>query len=122
MKISGMKLMVPVSDTAFKDESADKSGPALVTLLQEAGLSCPNRQIVPDEVQRIQHFVKLWSDAGLVDLLITTGGTGFGVRDRTPEVTSRYVILVLSNFTARPSHPFSSVRRLVLSIFFSRHR
>ncbi|SJL02520.1 uncharacterized protein ARMOST_05851 [Armillaria ostoyae] len=72
-------------DTAFKDESADKSGPALVTLLQEAGLTCPNRQIVPDEVQRIQHFVKLWSDAGLVDLIITTGGTGFGVRDRTPE-------------------------------------
>ncbi|KAK0190455.1 hypothetical protein F5146DRAFT_1137290 [Armillaria mellea] len=74
-----------ISDTAFKDESADKSGPALVTLLQEAGLSCPNRQIVPDEVQRIQHFVKLWSDTGLVDFIITTGGTGFGVRDRTPE-------------------------------------
>ncbi|PBK93853.1 hypothetical protein ARMGADRAFT_1062677 [Armillaria gallica] len=74
-----------ISDTAFKDESADKSGPALVTLLQEAGLSCSNRQIVPDEVQRIQHFVKLWSDTGLVDFIITTGGTGFGVRDRTPE-------------------------------------
>ncbi|PBK67026.1 hypothetical protein ARMSODRAFT_1020992 [Armillaria solidipes] len=72
-------------DTAFKDESADKSGPALITLLQEAGLSCQNRQIVPDEVQRIQHFVKLWSDTGLVDFIITTGGTGFGVRDRTPE-------------------------------------
>ncbi|KAG7447648.1 uncharacterized protein BT62DRAFT_1075023 [Guyanagaster necrorhizus] len=73
------------SDTAFKDASADRSGPALVTLLQEAGLSCPNCEIVPDEVQRIQYFVKLWSDTGLVDLIITTGGTGFGVRDRTPE-------------------------------------
>ncbi|KAK0491505.1 MoaB/Mog domain-containing protein [Armillaria novae-zelandiae] len=77
--------VLTVSDTASKDETADKSGPALVTLLQEAGLSCPSRQIIPDEVQRIQHFVKLWSDAGLVDFIITTGGTGFGVRDRTPE-------------------------------------
>ncbi|KAK0207011.1 hypothetical protein DFS33DRAFT_1255556 [Desarmillaria ectypa] len=85
MKITGMELILLVSDTAFKDASADKSGPTLVTLLQEAGLSCSNRQIVPDEVQQIQHFVKLWSDTGLVDFIITTGGTGFGVRDRTPE-------------------------------------
>ncbi|KAK0461635.1 uncharacterized protein EV420DRAFT_1639932 [Desarmillaria tabescens] len=85
MKIAGIELNLLVSDTAFKDATADKSGPALVTLLQEAGLSCSNRQIVPDDVQQIQHFVKLWSDTGLVDFIITTGGTGFGVRDRTPE-------------------------------------
>lgn len=42
--------------------------------------------IVPDDERKILETVRAWCYASSVDLVITTGGTGFGVRDRTPEV------------------------------------
>lgn len=76
-----------VSDTSAKDASADKSGPLIQSILQEQGFACTARIIVPDEERKIQQYVRFFSDSGDVDWIITTGGTGFGVRDRTPEVS-----------------------------------
>ena len=75
-----------VSDTASKDANADKSGPTIKGLLLEQGYLVNHSEIVPDEVNVIQLLVQTWCASGDVDWIITTGGTGFGVRDTTPEV------------------------------------
>lgn len=75
-----------MSDTAVKDSSADKSGPKIIELLQQANLSCVSHEIVSDEIPLIQKAINLWAYSGEIDLVFTTGGTGFGVRDKTPEV------------------------------------
>lgn len=77
-----------MSDTASNDASADRSGPTLKAILNaHAGFQCNDTGIVPDEFDRIQETVKQWCDRGDIDLIITTGGTGFGLRDITPEVS-----------------------------------
>jgi gephyrin len=75
-----------VSDTAFAHPIADKSGPAVKELLASSGITCEHTFIVPDEDQEIQDVVRKWCNQGDIDWIITAGGTGFGVRDRTPEV------------------------------------
>ncbi|EJD01356.1 uncharacterized protein FOMMEDRAFT_147908 [Fomitiporia mediterranea MF3/22] len=74
-----------VSDTASRDASADKSGPLVKELVTGKGFEVVNTLIVSDEEQEIRQAVVRWSASGDVDWIITTGGTGFGVRDRTPE-------------------------------------
>ncbi|KAJ6464590.1 MoaB/Mog domain-containing protein [Mycena sanguinolenta] len=81
--------VLTVSDTASADSTADKSGPAIREILgQNGSFSCNDHRIVTDDVQSIQNAVKGWCDRGDVDWIITTGGTGFGVRDQTPEAIS----------------------------------
>ena len=76
-----------VSDTASVDIRADKSGPTILEILTQQGFTCRQPFVVPDDVSRIQDCVKQWCGQGDIDLLVTTGGTGFGVRDKTPEVS-----------------------------------
>ncbi|KAL8287580.1 hypothetical protein RQP46_003438 [Phenoliferia psychrophenolica] len=80
--------ILTVSDTAFTSSTdVDKSGPALRSLLSSVANSPFNivsSAIVPDEPTEITRVVSKWCEAG-INLVLTTGGTGFGVRDRTPE-------------------------------------
>jgi hypothetical protein len=75
-----------VSDTSFKDNAADKSGPTAREILEAASCTVVETRIVPDEIYEIQAVVRRWAALGEADWIITTGGTGFGRRDRTPEV------------------------------------
>lgn len=76
-----------VSDTASTDATYDKSGPTVKDIIaQHPGFECSLFDIVPDDIRQIQDRVILWSRRSDVDWIITTGGTGFGVRDTTPEV------------------------------------
>ncbi|OBZ70254.1 Molybdenum cofactor synthesis protein cinnamon [Grifola frondosa] len=77
--------VLTVSDTASADASADRSGPIIRDILSERGYECKYHLIVPDDEAAIRHTVQTWCDQDDVDWVITTGGTGFGVRDRTPE-------------------------------------
>ncbi|CCM01747.1 uncharacterized protein FIBRA_03813 [Fibroporia radiculosa] len=78
--------VLTVSDTAAADPSTDKSGPTIRDILAaHGGYDCKYLLIVPDDELRIRHTVQAWCDQGDIDWIITTGGTGFGVRDRTPE-------------------------------------
>ncbi|KAI0921190.1 hypothetical protein AcW2_006245 [Taiwanofungus camphoratus] len=77
--------ILTVSDTASADPSADRSGPTIKEILSQGGFDCKYSVIVPDDELRIRYTVQTWCDQGDVDWIITTGGTGFGVRDRTPE-------------------------------------
>ena len=78
-----------VSDTAFQDPSTDKAGDTLSNVFTNEGSGqwiVDDRKIVPDNVLSIQKEVSLACDGeDYVNLLITTGGTGFAVKDNTPE-------------------------------------
>ncbi|KAF5371123.1 hypothetical protein D9758_004188 [Tetrapyrgos nigripes] len=81
--------VLTVSDTASSDSSTDKSGPTVKQIIEEhSGFLCTESLIVPDDVTLIQKTVRKWADQQDCDWIITTGGTGFGVRDRTPEAIS----------------------------------
>ena len=75
--------VLTVSDT--RDEQTDKSGAFLAERLQEAGHELVGKSIVKDEVEAIRRQVAAWSDDPQVDVIISTGGTGFAPRDVTPE-------------------------------------
>ena len=81
-----------VSDTAFQDPSTDKAGDILSDVFANEGngqWTVLDRKIVPDDVLRIQKEVGLSCDGEEpVNLVITTGGTGFAVKDNTPEAIS----------------------------------
>ncbi|QTF91087.1 molybdenum cofactor biosynthesis protein B [Halomonas sp. BM-2019] len=75
--------VLTISDT--RTEATDRSGQALVERLTAAGHHLVERRIVPDDVYRIRAVVAEWiADPG-VQVVLTTGGTGFTGRDSTPE-------------------------------------
>ncbi|GEO13096.1 molybdenum cofactor biosynthesis protein B [Microvirga aerophila] len=75
--------VLTVSDTRSLDE--DKSGSTLADRLTKAGHRLGDRAIVPDDVEAIRHKVQGWIADPAIDVIITTGGTGFTGRDVTPE-------------------------------------
>jgi molybdenum cofactor biosynthesis protein B len=75
--------VLTISDT--RDEESDRSGALLVERLTTAGHQLAGKAIVADDVEAIQGQVRLWADNPGVDVIITTGGTGFAPRDVTPE-------------------------------------
>ena len=75
--------VLTVSDT--RTLADDKSGDTLVARIAEAGHRLAARAIVPDDKERIRAQVEAWTKDDAVDVVITTGGTGFTGRDVTPE-------------------------------------
>ncbi|MEA3080501.1 MAG: molybdopterin adenylyltransferase [Sphingomonadales bacterium] len=75
--------MLTVSDT--RDEESDRSGALLAGRLTGAGHQLASKAIVADEVDAIRAQVRAWAENGEVDVVISTGGTGFAPRDVTPE-------------------------------------
>lgn len=81
--------ILTVSDRASAGTYTDKSGPALGALVQSAlGAEVVAMEIVPDEREVIAARLCGWTDDLNVDLILTTGGTGFAPRDITPEATA----------------------------------
>ncbi len=79
--------IITISDRSSRGERSDLSGPALVQLVQSHGWSVISTDILPDEMELITSLLVEYSENGLVDLILTTGGTGFAPRDITPEAT-----------------------------------
>jgi molybdenum cofactor biosynthesis protein B len=75
--------VLTVSDTRSLDE--DKSGATLTERIAKAGHAVAARAIVTDDVEKIRSAVKAWIADPAIDVIITTGGTGFTGRDVTPE-------------------------------------
>jgi molybdopterin adenylyltransferase len=76
-----------ISDSCARGEREDRSGPALVAALEAWGARVLAAEVLPDERDLVAGRLRHWADAGGVDVIATTGGTGFAVRDVTPEAT-----------------------------------
>jgi molybdenum cofactor synthesis domain-containing protein len=78
--------ILTVSDKGARAEREDKSGPAIREIMEANGAEILRYRVVPDEPDLIRAALIEWSDEG-IDLILTTGGTGFSPRDWTPEAT-----------------------------------
>jgi len=79
--------ILTLSDRSAKGERADASGPALAELIHAQNWSVTKQAILPDDESAIRAALIEWADSGTVDIILTTGGTGFAPRDITPEAT-----------------------------------
>ena len=79
--------ILTLSDRSSRGERADSSGPALAALIGEQGWSLVKHEVLPDDESAIRTILISWVDSGDLDVILTTGGTGFSPRDVTPEAT-----------------------------------
>jgi molybdenum cofactor synthesis domain-containing protein len=78
--------VLTISDRAAAGERADEGGPLVAEIVGRVG-EIVATATVPDDVDAIRLALCAWADAGTIDLIVTTGGTGLGPRDVTPEAT-----------------------------------
>ncbi|MCC6948122.1 MAG: molybdenum cofactor biosynthesis protein B [Bradyrhizobiaceae bacterium] len=90
--------VLTVSDT--RDLAGDKSGATLVDRIEKAGHKLADRAIVTDDVRKIRAQVKKWIKDQKIDVVITTGGTGFTGRDVTPEAVEPLFEKRMDGFSA----------------------
>ncbi len=79
--------VITLSDKGAAGEREDKSGPLIVSMLEEAGYDVVEAMLLPDERGPLEYQMKRLADQRQVSLILTTGGTGFSERDITPEAT-----------------------------------
>lgn len=82
-------IVITVSDRSARGERADTSGPRVAELLQRRGFEVVATAVVPDRMRMIVPALRAAARAAV--LVVTTGGTGFGPRDVTPEATRKVV-------------------------------
>ena len=79
--------ILTVSDRSARGERTDRSGIELSAAVKIKGWEVREQAIVPDEIDQIRNKLIAWCDAHTVDVVLTTGGTGFSNRDVTPEAS-----------------------------------
>ena len=79
--------VLTISDKGFSGERVDTSGPAVCAVLEREGFNVIYKKIIPDEKDQIKSELTKCADELMANLVLTTGGTGFSVRDITPEAT-----------------------------------
>jgi len=84
-------VVITVSDACARGERHDESGDKLVELLTDIGAQIVFREVVSDDLLPLVELLKKHSENDDVNLIVTTGGTGFGPRDNTPEATKRII-------------------------------
>ena len=84
-------VVITVSDRCARGEQEDVSGETLVELLREAGAEVVARVILADDLEPLAAALRAHAERADVSLVVTTGGTGLGPRDNTPEATRAVV-------------------------------
>lgn len=79
--------ILTISDKASTGDREDTSGAAIRELLGSIQIDVTKYEIVPDELDVIARHIREWADSRVVQLIVTTGGTGLGPRDVTPAAT-----------------------------------
>ena len=90
--------ILTISDAGSKGERLDTSGDAISETMARHGFHQVRREIVPDERELVSERLAQWCDEGEVDVVLTTGGTGLGPRDVTPEATEIVCQKILPGF------------------------
>ena len=83
--------ILTVSDRSSAGTREDLSGPVLREAVERAGWIVSATAIIPDEYQMIVDQLTTWADQGDIQVILTTGGTGFSPRDITPEATEAVI-------------------------------
>jgi molybdopterin adenylyltransferase len=83
--------IITLSDKGSQGERVDESGKLIGEMVTSIGASVQVYEILPDEFSLIASTLERLSDSGGLDLIITTGGTGVGPRDVTPEATRKVI-------------------------------
>src|SRR5256714_7074251 len=84
-------VVIRASEACSPGEREDKSGELLVELLTEIGAHIVAKEILSDDLEPLSDKLREYADRPEVNLIVTTGGTGFGLRDNTPEATLRVI-------------------------------
>ncbi|MDO8754665.1 MAG: MogA/MoaB family molybdenum cofactor biosynthesis protein [Anaerolineales bacterium] len=79
--------ILTLSDRSSRGEREDASGPALAQLIRAQNWSIARQKILSDEESAIRATLTEWADSGEMDVILTTGSTGFSARDVAPEAT-----------------------------------
>lgn len=79
--------ILTVSDRSSRGQRPDASGPALQARILQQGWQIVAQSVLPDEYNQLCDTLREWADRGDIDIILTTGGTGFSPRDVTPEAT-----------------------------------
>ncbi len=90
--------ILTISDKGWRGQREDKSGKVIRDSLSLLDSRVIKYEVVPDEVEIIANKLTQWADEGEVDIILTTGGTGLGPRDVTPEATLSVVDRVVPGF------------------------
>jgi molybdenum cofactor synthesis domain-containing protein len=108
--------IITISDGVFAGKREDLSGPALKTRIAENGWMAQRMKVVPDEKAAIQEVMRSFASDSEVDIILTTGGTGFTARDVTPEATKEIIekeaaplaqIMLLESYKQNPKSVLS---------------
>lgn len=83
--------VITASDACSRGERADDSGAALVELLESSGAEVVETRILSDDLEPLVQALKEFAGRDDVNLIVTTGGTGLGPRDNTPEATLQVI-------------------------------
>lgn len=83
--------ILTISDRSARGEREDASGPLLADMIRSNGWKVVFQEIVPDDFARIKAILTEWCDSQEVDVILTSGGTGFSPRDVTPEATQAVI-------------------------------
>jgi molybdopterin adenylyltransferase len=93
--------VLTISDTVARREREDRSGPAVVERCQALGWTVAQTEVLPDDRAKIEARLRDLAGSGALDLVLTTGGTGIGPRDVTPEATAAVCEKLLPGFGER---------------------
>ena len=111
-----------ISDSGSRGDRNDLSGDVAFELVSREDLDCIRRTIVPDDRGTISETLREWCDSGEFDFVLTTGGTGLGPRDITPEATRDVIELeipgiseAIRNQTFKQT-PFAVLSRAVAGV------
>lgn len=83
--------IITASDSGYRGEREDKSGPAIREILEKEGYEVVAMELLPDDRAMLAGKMQEIADSGKADLILTTGGTGFSQRDVTPEATEEVI-------------------------------
>ena len=114
--------VLTVSDRRSRGEGEDEGGPLTERMVTDAGCTVVAQGVVADERDHIEARLRGWSNSGDADVIITTGGTGLGPRDVTPEATRAVIdyeapgIAELMRSAGLKHTPFAALSRQVCGV------
>src|SRR3954469_9739880 len=114
--------ILTISDSVSQGKGADRSGPAVAERCQALGWEIASTQVLPDDRITIEKLLTSLADSGSNNLILTTGGTGIGPRDTTPEATMAVCSKLLPGFAelmrakGRESTPRAVLSRAVVGV------